>query len=211
MISICIIADTHRQHRELRIPPCDLLIHCGDMCSFQKNDRETLEDIDAWFAETPAKRVVCIGGNHDFLLHHREFRFSHAEYLCDRTIVVDGLTIHGSPWCPDLSGFAFYLPSDDLAAKWRDIPSATDILVTHTPPHGILDLPSSGSPHLGCPHLRRELERIRPRVHAFGHVHASRGERHENDTSFYNAAVVSGRDFTLTHHPILHHMEKSGH
>ncbi|RYD32349.1 MAG: metallophosphoesterase, partial [Verrucomicrobiaceae bacterium] len=79
--TVCIIADTHRRHRELVIPPCDLLIHCGDICSFQQDDMGTLEDIDCWFAEVPARRVVCIGGNHDFGLQSRGFRFAHAEYL----------------------------------------------------------------------------------------------------------------------------------
>ncbi len=59
------------------------------MGSFQQDDAGTLEDIDDWFAEVPAKRVVCIGGNHDFMLQSREFRFAHAEYLCDHLIKVD--------------------------------------------------------------------------------------------------------------------------
>ena len=206
MPSICIIADTHRQHRELTIPECDILIHCGDMCRFHQNDQETLEDIDRWFAEVPAKRVVCIGGNHDFPLQDREFRFAHAEYLCDESTTIDGLKIHGTPWCPDLADFAFYLPDEALALKWRLIPADTDILITHTPPYGILDLPTSGTPHLGCRHLRQELERIRPSIHAFGHVHASHGERTLDGTRFYNAAVVSGRDLAVTRAPYLLHL-----
>jgi len=201
---ICLISDTHKRHRELVIPPCDLLIHCGDMCSFQDDDAGTLEDIDQWFAEIPAKRVVCIGGNHDFMLQSREFRFAHAEYLCDRLIEIEGLRIYGAPWCPDLSGLAFYLPDGELAEKWARIPAGIDILITHTPPFGILDLPSSGEMHLGCKHLRRELERIQPPVHAFGHIHASHGTHSEQGIQFYNAAVVAGRDFRVTHHPILH-------
>ncbi|MDB6079917.1 MAG: Ser/Thr protein phosphatase family protein, partial [Akkermansiaceae bacterium] len=51
---VCVIADTHRKHRDLTIPPCDLLIHGGDMCSFQRQDLETLEDVDQWFCEVPA-------------------------------------------------------------------------------------------------------------------------------------------------------------
>ncbi|MDB6133716.1 MAG: hypothetical protein JWM59_1959 [Verrucomicrobiales bacterium] len=154
MTTICIIADTHRQHRELVIPPCDLLIHCGDMCSFQQDDMGTLEDIDCWFAEVPARRVVCIGGNHDFELQSREFRFAHADYLCDRLIEVEGLKIYGAPWIPDLSGFAFYLPEKALAEKWSRIPAGIDILITtrrhrafwtcHHPATEIWDVPICG-------------------------------------------------------------------
>ncbi|RYD37467.1 MAG: metallophosphoesterase [Verrucomicrobiaceae bacterium] len=204
MTTICIIADTHRRHRELVIPPCDLLIHCGDMCRFQQDDMGTLEDIDCWFEEVPAKRVVCIGGNHDFGLQSRVFRFAHAEYLCDSLIEVEGLKIYGAPWIPDLSRFAFYLPEKALAEKWSRIPAGIDILITHTPPQGILDVPSSGDGHLGCPHLRRELERIQPRLHVFGHIHASHGSRVERGIQFYNAAVAAGRDFHIAHPPFVH-------
>ncbi len=209
MFKLCLLADTHRQHRELTIPPCDILIHCGDMCSFQNDDLGTLEDIDAWFAEVPAKRVVCIGGNHDFLLHHREFRFAHADYLCDQSLNIDGITIYGAPWCPDLSGFAFYLSDEDLQRKWEAIPSGIDILVTHTPPQGILDLPFSSLIHVGCPHLRAELPRIGPRLHVFGHIHASHGEFTENVTKFINASVVAGPEFKITHAPVVYQFGKA--
>ena len=113
------------------------------MCSFHRDDLQTLEDVDAWFAESPASHVVCVGGNHDFPLQRREFQFSHAEFLEDRLIEVEGLTIYGSPWCPDLVGFAYYLSDDDLAQRWRRIPEAIDVLITHTPPYGILDVHGS--------------------------------------------------------------------
>lgn len=203
MRSLCIIADSHRRHRELIIPKCDILIHCGDFCSFGQNDEQTLEDVDIWFAEMPAKHVVCIGGNHDFLLHSGEFCFAHAVLLQDSSIEINGITIYGSPWCPDLSGFAFYAPEEELIERWKAIPEGIDILVTHTPPYGYLDVPSSGNVHLGCPHLTAELDRIRPRYHVFGHVHASRGLEENGATTFVNAAVVGGRALELHHGPTM--------
>jgi Icc-related predicted phosphoesterase len=80
----------------------------------------------------------------------------------------------------------------DLLSKWRKIPNDTDILVTHFPPLNILDLSRmnsksqgkictlcqqvhDGHGHLGCKHLRNEvLERVKPKVHVFGHVHECR-------------------------------------
>ena len=43
-----------------------------------------LDDVNMWLAEIPAKHVICVGGNHDFLLQSREFRFAHATFLEDR-------------------------------------------------------------------------------------------------------------------------------
>lgn len=203
MASLCIVADTHRKHRELTVPECDVLIHCGDFCSFEKEDANTLDDVDVWFAEAPVKHVVCVGGNHDFLLQSREFLFAHATLLEDRVVEIGGLSIYGSPWCPDLSGFAYYATEDQLIERWQQIPTGIDILITHTPPYGILDVPTSGSVHLGCPHLRDELQRIQPRLHVFGHIHASHGMHTEGGTRFVNAAVVGGRSFEVRHAPTM--------
>jgi Icc-related predicted phosphoesterase len=208
MPSVCVIADTHRRHRELDIPECDILIHCGDFCSFHKDDEETLEDADQWFAELPAQKILCIGGNHDFPIQSREFRFAHAEVLEDRLVEVDGLKIYGTPWCPDLSGFAYYASDDELIEKWKLIPDQVDILITHTPPYGILDQPTGGNIHLGCKHLLRELGRIRPRLHVFGHIHASHGVHEEEARLSVNAAVVGGPNLDLRHMPLLFELDE---
>ncbi|MEO0476851.1 MAG: metallophosphoesterase family protein [Planctomycetota bacterium] len=207
MSTVCFIADTHRRHREVEIPECDILIHCGDLCSFRQHDRETIQDIDQWFAEQPVEHVLCVAGNHDFELEKDGFRFDNAELLTDRYIELEGLKIYGTPWCPDLSGFAFYRPDLGLKKAWRKIPAGLDILVTHTPPWGILDLPSSQSRHLGCQHLLAELDRINPRIHAFGHIHASAGERVQDGTCYINAAVVGGREMAVRNLPTLKSIE----
>lgn len=85
----------------------------------------------------------------------------------------------------------------------RAIPTGVDVLVTHTPPFGILDLPTSGSVNLGCKHLLAELKRIQPRYHIFGHVHASHGRLIEGGTEFVNAAIVGGSDFEVRHQPTM--------
>ena len=201
MASVCIISDTHRRHREISIPVCDILIHCGDFCSFQQEDLRTLSDVDSWFSESPAKHVLCVGGNHDFLLQTQEFRFTHAQLLEDSGVEISGLSFYGAPWCPGLSGFAYFATADELMDRWRGIPSGIDVLITHTPPYGILDLPTSGTVHLGCPFLRKEIKRIGPRLHVFGHVHASRGLQETQATHYINASMVGGPDFGVCHTP----------
>ena len=55
---------------------------------------------------------------------------------------------------------------------WKDrIPNGTDIVLTHGPPKGHLDLGGKG-----CEWLLHELWRIKPRVVVFGHIHQSRGQ-----------------------------------
>lgn len=49
-----------------------------------------------------------------------------------------------------------------------------DIMLTHGPPLGILDTTYTGQP-VGCEHLRQAVQRCRPRLHCFGHIHEAWG------------------------------------
>jgi len=87
----------------------------------------------------------------------------------------------------------------ELAGKWADIPSNVDVLITHTPPHGVLDVSSSGLV-LGCQHLRKVIDTVKPAVHCFGHVHGSSGVYKDEATTFVNAALA-GRGHQLVRKP----------
>src|ERR1700730_9273105 len=63
--------------------------------------------------------------------------FENAIYLQDQCFELSGLRFYGSPWLPDLYGWAFYLDEESRRKKWATIPDRTDVLITHTPPHGI--------------------------------------------------------------------------
>lgn len=86
------------------------------------------------------------------------------------------LHIYGSPWQPTFCDWAFNGEPDDLRTIWAQIPADVDILITHGPPHNILDKNCDDFP-CGCPILREEImTRIRPRIHIFGHIHEGYGE-----------------------------------
>ena len=82
------------------------------------------------------------------------------------------LTIHGSPQTPlPNPTFAFTYPAHQDA--WTStLPPETDILITHSPPATLLDLPHA----MGCPYLLSEVARTKPLLHVFGHVHAGRSD-----------------------------------
>lgn len=86
------------------------------------------------------------------------------------------LTLYGAPQipaCGDFSVHAFQYPRGRDA--WSEtVPEDTDILITHTPPkfHMDLSLPSE----LGCEHLAREVKRVKPTLHVYGHVHWGAGQ-----------------------------------
>ena len=53
---------------------------------------------------------------------------------------------------------------------WEQIPDDADIIITHGPPKGILDLNRERS-FCGCAALLKAINKINPYMHLFGHVH----------------------------------------
>lgn len=192
---VSVISDTHDRHGEIDLPAGDLLIHCGDMFNLSDRAAQQVGAMDEWFGRQKFERILCTGGNHDRQLeaalkqHPQPFR--NAYFLSDEMVEYRGLKIFGAPWVPELKSHAFFRERSALAAAWARIPADIDILVTHTPPRGILDTSSRGR-SLGCPSLASELPRIAPRVHCFGHVHAGAGRREVGGTLFINAASYDG-------------------
>ena len=59
---------------------------------------------------------------------------------------------------------------------WTDsVPADTDVLLTHGPPKGHLDLAGKG-----CKYLLKEIWRKRPRLIVFGHIHEGHGQEDMN-------------------------------
>ncbi len=200
---------------------CDLLIHGGDLTSY--GHLSELESELSWINNNFHMDKVIISGNHDFYLDTNwsahtpqgKRRFSsnglgssqdidvlmlkhNMIYLNDSSYVKNGVRIWGSPVTPWFHDWAFNRQRGyDIQKHWDMIPNDTDILVTHGPPRGILDLltPSryrdlSESPNVGCDHLLSKVVEIKPKVHIFGHIHEGRGMIEKSGTVFINASCL---------------------
>jgi Icc-related predicted phosphoesterase len=203
---LVVISDTHGRHEDLGVLEGDVLIHCGDFCDVSGSTEVDVENVDAWFAQQRFQAIVCIGGNHDFgalmRVECQEPVFQNAVWLLDEAYTFGGVKFYGSPWVPQLMGWAFYLSDEELQQKWSMIPEETDVLITHTPPHGILDEPRSSRVHGGCPHLRDRVRVVRPTYHLFGHEHASAGTERHGDTTFINASSANS-SLEVVHPPVV--------
>ena len=80
------------------------------------------------------------------------------------------------------------LPEGKQEPLYAAIPEDTDVLVTHTPPYGILD--RDGSILYGSRELLGRVRFVRPRMHLFGHIHKSHGTTSDGVTVFSNAAIM---------------------
>ncbi|CAJ2509000.1 Uu.00g140260.m01.CDS01 [Anthostomella pinea] len=84
------------------------------------------------------------------------------------------MTVYASPYTPSKNGNVFQYPpatGHDFA-----IADGTDVVITHGPPHGIMDY-STESRRAGCPDLFAAVARARPRVHCFGYIHEGWGAK----------------------------------
>jgi len=97
-------------------------------------------------------------------------------------------SVYASPYTPEFCNWGFsYKPHEDrfntikqtapgrTSIATRPIPSFPEvhILMTHGPPHMILDKCDNGN--VGCDNLLRAAGRAKPLLHCFGHIHESRG------------------------------------
>jgi Icc-related predicted phosphoesterase len=189
---VVLLSDTHGAHRQVRVPDGDVLVAAGD--ATRQGNLAELADFDEWLGTLPHRQKIVIAGNRDFCFQRNlaEARrlLSHATYLQDESILVDGLRFYGTPWQPPFLNMAFNLErGEPLRAKWSLIPSDTDILITHTPPFGRGDTTRAGA-QVGDRDLAETVSRLRPKVHVFGHIHEGYGKFSADGTIYINASVV---------------------
>jgi predicted phosphohydrolase len=189
---IVLWSDSHGLHEQCVLPEGDMLIFAGDIGA--RGTLEELESFNAFLGRLPHPHKIVVAGNRDYFFERRpeESRnlLTHAEYLQDTEITLGGMRIFGSPWQPPFMNTAFNVPrGESLREKWALLPDGIDILVTHTPPRGIGDRTESGL-SVGCADLLDAVQRIRPRLHVFGHVHEAYGEYPRDGIRFCNASVM---------------------
>ncbi|CAI6028749.1 unnamed protein product [Clonostachys chloroleuca] len=171
-VSIVCISDTHNYQPEL--PDGDILIHAGDLS--QSGTFEEVQKTILWISQQLFEYKVVIAGNHDLILDPSRDQDKHAEikrnqlewgdiiYLENSSATLTcsngrRLTVYGSPCSPQHGNWAFQYPRHNnvwSGTSFGDI----DILVTHAPPRGHLDIM-----FLGCAYLLSKLWQTQPLLH----------------------------------------------
>ena len=201
------ISDLHGTHQDLKVPEADIMIVSGDATNqFESwvNEQELLNFID-WYSKIDIKHKIYVPGNHDtFCFNNNKrvrqlFKSKGIIYLDKDSVEIEGLVIYGDPVTPRYGNWAFMADRAKIHKHWEVIPEDVNILITHGPPKGILDLTEDRLGYLtlvGCNSLRRRVNELQNLVlHCFGHIHDTRnitnaGILNRNGKWFSNAAAV---------------------
>jgi Icc-related predicted phosphoesterase len=205
-MKIWFISDTHTRHAELDVPDVDVVIHCGDEANIRKpelNERESRSFFE-WFSTLEIATKIFVPGNHSTAIEEGLVKpedYPSVRFLIHEAMTLGELNIFGSPYTPMFFAWAYNKLREDLDAIWATIPGDTDILITHGPPKGIMDVTGDWRAkkpiHIGSKSLTRHVEtRVRPRIHAFGHLHDEAGIRNFGTitlgkTQFINCSCVN--------------------
>jgi len=203
-MKIVCISDTHLQYEKIAIAKCDILIIAGDIDIMLYAHVKLFFQ---WLREQNAKNIIIVPGNHDKFLASPEFflfkiELKDNEYcLINSMVEIDGLKIWGSPFTPMFNNWSFMAEEGELKRCWDMIPKNIDILITHGPPHKVLDKTRRGV-HIGSKSLAESLKRIKPIYHIFGHNHDGYGTSMFQNTTFVNCSLVN-EDYDMVNKPIV--------
>lgn len=202
MIVDC-VSDLHGNFPELE--GGDLLIVAGDLTA--RDTRAEYIKFACWAANQKYKHKIFVGGNHDnHLVKFGHSEFAGCDYLCDSGTEFQGLKIWGSPWTKTFTGMnpkckAFTCDTEeDLSKKWALIPENTNILITHSPPHGIMDrvIKNGKIENVGSTSLvfTKKVHLSMLKLWVFGHVHEGYGIKTLGEffiPTYVNASHVNER------------------
>ena len=173
-MTILHISDTHGLHGRFEaMPPADVIVHSGDFIHYG-TEQEVLDFLN-WFIALDYPNKIFVVGNHDMCLWNAEMIEdlpTNVHFLQDRSKIIDGVKFFGLGYNHPV----------------KLIDSSTNVLVTHEPPIEILDY-SSGV-HWGNLPLRNCVEKVKPRLHLFGHAHESYGTTKRDGIIFSNASLL---------------------
>ncbi|HEY5236216.1 MAG TPA: metallophosphoesterase [Rhabdochlamydiaceae bacterium] len=206
-MKIVCVSDPHCQLNKIAIPDGDVLVCTGDL-TYQGTVQETSKELfELSKHRARFKEIIFVEGNHDWLgqrnpsLMDQMCKDNGIILLRDSGTTIEGIRFYGSPWQPEFGQWAFNLPRGRaLREKWALIPDDTQVLLTHSPPMGILDIVERFNhqtcnydlEHVGCADLNSRIQDLKElQLHVFGHLHLGAGNKKIGNTMFVNASVCT--------------------
>jgi len=164
----------------------DIVIGAGDFGALRRGIEQTI----GWLSSISKPSILVPGNAESFHeLHEACRQWPAARVLHGTHIDIKGLTFYGIGGGIPVTPFGSwsYDFTENQALNILNNCPANCILISHSPPFGLLDV-SSGGRHLGSTSIRKTLEQKTPRLVVCGHIHESGGKiTRFNQTDIVNA------------------------
>lgn len=207
-MKICAISDLHG--KLIDIPKCDVLAIAGDISS--SGNAFWFENYFIPYLKSKSScydTCVLVFGNHDDKIQVADTYLpsvpDQVNILTNQYYKYKGVKFFGSPFCKKSDVIIDTMNTfDDKFLKYvfNDIPTDTDVLITHNPPYGFGDTVEGQSYHLGSQSLMDRVRIVKPKIHIFGHIHTGKKFEQNNGTSFYNVSVLDEK-YNIRYKPTI--------
>lgn len=208
MISCTVMSDLHG-HIPEDLEPGDLLIVAGDLTGSDQH-KQYFNFFD-WFNRQKFRKKILVAGNHDMTMEDENFESppnKEFEYLNESMVEFEGLKIWGSPLSLWFNGInphctAFTRSEEELEAFYAKIPDDIDILISHGPACGILDL-TKRKRFVGSKSLLDAVDRIKPKLFVTAHIHESYGHllyKHQGLNTLCVNASLMNEEYEIVNEP----------
>lgn len=175
--------------------PCDAILCAGDLTEFGlRADLHVIDFVKDWLTRCGRTApTFWIPGNHDALIKEHSFgEIDGVECILDRTVEIDGYTIHGvsmSPAyaAPQLASEYDYMTCTDSVEREAYTFEPVDIVLSHAPPYGVMDR-WDGRSHVGSSYLLSYIHAAAPLLVVCGHAHGETGIETVRTTKVVNVA-----------------------
>jgi Icc-related predicted phosphoesterase len=157
-----------------RAPDADVVVGAGDFCRMRRNLEAPIDVLSA--IDTP---TVLVPGNAETEdeLEGACAGWSSAHVLHGSGCTIDGLDFYGLgggvPITP-FGAWSYDLSEGEAEELLADCPEGA-VLVSHSPPKGVVDRDSGGQ-SLGSTAVRDTIEAKQPALTVCGHIHGSWGQ-----------------------------------
>lgn len=169
----------------------DFLLVAGDITHFSPDGVHIFEEIVSDFSG----EVIAVHGNCDFFdaFRYRKLKF---EFIHGKTVVKNGIHFHGLGGSPKTP---FNTPSEYSESHYNELINGFifgdfNVLVSHSPPYGILDKTSFGI-NAGNKVLREYISRFD--IIVCGHIHESSGIQRVGETVVVNTGPLSSGYYAI--------------
>lgn len=205
---VTVLSDLHG-HIPEDLEPGDLLIVAGDLTGSDQYIQYF--NFFDWLERQKFRKKILVSGNHDMMMELENYEGppdKEFEYLNESMTEFEGLKIWGSPLSLWFSGInprasAFTRSEEELEVFYEKIPDDIDILISHGPALGILDL-TKRKRFVGSRALLNAVDRIKPKLLVTAHIHETYGHllyKHQGPNTLCVNASLMNEEYEIVNEP----------